>query len=437
MNMVEKMRLGLGTLCMTWFLSTPVIAQMSTYRIAAGETIEINISSLPNGNIRAVVQTDGTIALSDVGLIDVAGLTPSQLQRRLETVLPTKLFHVRAADGRMQTHIIASTDITSAIVAYRPVYVAGAVFNPGEQPYRPLLTVRQAIAVSGGPSLIRAQAANKGTDSVDLQRDYHALWTEYLKAHYHRERVKSEMQGLAQFDMRAPAGSPLPARLASAIANSEQEALKIALEDKSNEQIYLQASTKAAEEQVDTLTEREKVEAAAEKADQQDLAKVVQLLKSGNQTNDRVAETRRSLLLTSSRRLETLVELMRVRTQRSETARKAEQGGSLDKIKLLDDLRDTNVLLASLEVKLQAVGTKLQVHDIGTGVEPDKGEQAQSGLTVMRKIDQQWQKLPADMEFELLPGDVLDVPTTGAVDDAASISGAQKSALDTNKFSMN
>jgi polysaccharide biosynthesis/export protein len=438
MNMAQKIRFGLSALCMTCVLTTPARAELSSYRIAPGETIEINISSLPNGSVRAVVQTDGTIALSDVGLIEVAGLTPAELQMRLEAVLPTKLFHVRAGDGKVQTHIIASSDITSTVVAYRPIYVGGAVFNPGEQPYRPLLTVRQAIAVSGGPSLIRSQATKGGTDTVDLQRDYQSLWTEFLKAHFHRERIQAEMQGVAEFDSRPPAGSPLPAKLASAIAASEMEALKIALEDKGNEQVYLQTSVAAAAEQVDTLAEREKVEAAAEKADQQDLAKVVQLLKSGNQTNDRVAETRRSLLLTSSRRLETLVELMRVRTQRSDTTRKIEQSGNQNKIKLLDDLRDTNVLLANLEVKLQAVGTKLQVRDIGTSVEPQSGDTEQSGMTIMRKVGGQWQKIPAGMESELLPGDVLDVPVAGASAAASvSVPTAREDASEDNKISMN
>ncbi len=442
MNKAQKIHLSLGALCLTGLLTGAAGAETSSYRVSPGETLEIKISSLPEGSFRTTVQTDGTIALAEVGSILVAGLTPAELQKRLETVLPTKLFRARAGDGKIQTYIIAAGDITSAVFAYRPIYVTGAVFNPGEQPYRPMLTTRQALAVSGGPSLIRGQITKGVADPVDLQRDYQSLWTEYLKAHYHRERVKAEMQGVAEFDLRAPAGSPLPAKLANAIASSETEALKLALEDGGKEQAYLEASAKAAAEQVDTLSEREKVEAAAEKADQQDLAKVVQLLKSGNQTNDRVAETRRSLLLTSSRRLETLVELMRVRTQRTDTERKIEQSGNQKKIKLLDDLRDTNVVLANLEVKLQALGAKLQVHDIGTNVAPPMDELGQPRVTIMRKVGDQWQKITADMEAELLPGDILEVLPAGAVEASsanvpASQEGPLANAADNKNISMN
>ncbi len=427
---------------MTWSLSSPAKAASTAYRVGPGETVEINISSIPDHNLRAVVQADGTIVIADVGSIMIAGLTPTEMQTRLETVLPTKLFHARTSDGKMQTYIIAPSDITSGVVTYGPVYVTGAVFNPGEMPYRPQLTTQQAIAVSGGPSLIRGRAPQGGGDPVDLQRDYQSLWTEYLKAHYHRERIMAEMKGVAEFDLRAPAGTPLPEKLASTIGNSETEALKLALEDRRREQAYLEAGAKGASEQIDVLSEREKVEAAAEKGDQQDLAKVTQLLKNGNLTNDRVSEIRRSLLITSSRRLETLVELMRERNRRSDTERKIEQSQNQRKTKLLDDLRDTSVLLVDLDVRLQATGSKLQMHDVGTRVEPSIDKLSQPKMTIMRKVDGQWQKLPADMETELLPGDVLEVlPAVATEQSSASVPVTQnKLASDMrsdNKISMN
>ncbi len=442
MKRVQRTYLTLGVVCAALPLALPVAAETNTYRVSPGETIEINIASLPDHNVRPVVQADGTITLPDIGSITVAGLTPSEMQKRLETILPTKLFHGRTNDGRVQTYIIAPADITSSVIAYRPVYVTGSVFTPGEQPFRPTLTARQAIAVAGGPSLIRGQVTKGGADPVDLQRDYQSLWTEYLKAHYQRERTKAEMAGVAEFDMRAPSGSPLPEKLAASIANGEAEALKLALEDDAKERIYLEAEANAAAEQVATLTDREKVEASAEKADQQDLAKVVQLLKSGNQTNDRVAETRRSLLLTSSRRLETLVELMRVKNQRLDADRKIEQTTKEKKIKLLDDLRETNIALADLEVKLQALGAKLQVRDIGTNVEPPTTELGQPVVTIVRGSGAEMQRLPATMETELLPGDVIVVSPAGSVVQgtdgvANSKEGAAPTSDGITKISMN
>jgi polysaccharide biosynthesis/export protein len=409
MNSLRQSPLTLGAICLAWSLAMPAKAQTSEYRIGPGETVEINIASLPDHNLRAVVQTDGTIAIPEAGSITVKGLTPAELQMRLETVLPTKLFRVRAQDGRVQTFIIAPGDITSAIVAYRPVYVTGDVLTPGEQPYRPLITARQAIAVAGGYSEIRGLVAKSATDPADLLRDYQSLWSDYLKGHFHRERIKAEMKEEADFDLRAPAGSPLPVELASTIGGGEKDALKIALDDGRREQAYLETSMKAAAEQIDTLSAREKVEAAAEKADEQDLAKVSQLFKNGDQTNARVAEIRRSLLLTSTRRLGTLVELMRVRSQRSDYERQAEKSGNQKKIDLLNDLRDTSVLLANLEIKLRAAGAKLQAPSAVASVEPSAADRVQPHVTIVRWVGDNWQQLPAKNESEVLPGDVLEV----------------------------
>ncbi|TIX59138.1 MAG: sugar ABC transporter substrate-binding protein, partial [Mesorhizobium sp.] len=63
------------------------------YRISAGDTVEIGIASIPERTQRVMVQMDGTIALPEVGMVSVGGLTPAELQTRMETILTTKIFH--------------------------------------------------------------------------------------------------------------------------------------------------------------------------------------------------------------------------------------------------------------------------------------------------------------------------------------------------------
>lgn len=401
------------------FLSTlSAGALASEYRISPGETVEINITSMAERSLRAVVQTDGTISLPEIGSINIAGLTPAEFQARLEMVLPTKLLRVRAPGGKLNTYMIAPIDITSAIVTYRPVYVTGDILTPGEQSYRPLMSARQAITVAGGYSQLRGKISSGSINPADLTRDYQSLWTDYTKAHYHRERIKAEMNNNAEFDLRAPAGSPISTELAVIIGNSEKATLNIALEDGRKEQAYLQAALQAAEEQIATLAQREKVEAGAEKADEQDLAKVLQLVANGNQTNARVAEVRRFLMLTSSRRLATLVELMHVRTQRLEYGRQIEKAGNQKKIELLNDLRDTNIELANIDIKLRTVRLKLQVPSASTaslGV-----DLVRPVLTIVRKVGNQWQQLTGNENTELLPGDVLEVQLCAAMEQGSS-----------------
>jgi len=148
------------------------------YKLSPGDIVEIGISSLPERTQRAVIQMDGTIALPEVGMITVGGLTPAELQAHMATILPTKILHQRLPDGREQMIVVKPGDVTAIVAEYRPIYVTGDVLTPGQQAYRPLMTVRQAVAVSGGLSLLRSRASQAGPDPVDLQRDYQSLWGE-------------------------------------------------------------------------------------------------------------------------------------------------------------------------------------------------------------------------------------------------------------------
>ncbi|TIU34629.1 MAG: sugar ABC transporter substrate-binding protein, partial [Mesorhizobium sp.] len=112
----------------------------SAYRISPGDTVEIGITSIPDRTQRAVVQMDGTIVLPDAGAVSVGGLTPPELQARMQTILPTKIFHIRMSDGREQMAVVRPSDVTAIIAEYRPIYVTGDVLTPGQQAYRPLMT---------------------------------------------------------------------------------------------------------------------------------------------------------------------------------------------------------------------------------------------------------------------------------------------------------
>ncbi|MBZ9673812.1 polysaccharide export protein [Mesorhizobium sp. ESP7-2] len=378
------------------------------YQLSPGDVVEIGIASIPERIQRAVVQMDGTIALPEVGVVSVAGLTPTQLQTRMETILPTKIFRARLQDGREQMIIIKPSDVTAVIAEYRPIYVTGDVLTPGQQPYRPLMTVRQAIAVSGGLSLLRSRAGQAGPDPVDLRRDYESLWGEYIKDYFHGARIRAELQGEASFDQHLPQGSPLPASVGTAIARAEAEALKISISDFQAEQSYLEKGEKDTADQIDVLLKRQQVENDGVKADQDDLARVTKVFESGNLTNNRLADVRRALLLSSSGALQTSVELMRARRQEDDYARQLQRAENQRKIGLLTELKDTDGRLADNTAKLHAASQKLQPSGASARPLPMAGETIRAKVLIIRKVGQEWRKLAADEDTVVAPGDTIE-----------------------------
>jgi polysaccharide export outer membrane protein len=382
----------------------------SAYQLSPGDIVEIGISSLPERTQRAVIQMDGTIALPEVGMVPVAGLTPAELQDRMEMILPTKIFHQRLPDGREQMIVVKPGDVTATVAEYRPIYVTGDVLTPGQQAYRPLMTVRQAVAVSGGPSLLRSRANQAGPDPVDLQRDYESLWGEYTRDYFHRARVRAELQGEASFDTKPPQGSPLPAAFSSAIANAEAESLKISLDNFQQEQTYVDQGAQDAATQIEVLTKREQVETEGVKADEEDLAKVTKLFEAGNLTSARLSDVRRSALLSSNGVLQTSVELMRTRRQQEDYLRQRERNENTRRIGLLSELKDTDVRLADTSARLHAASQKLQPAGASTQPLPSVGGEAvRAEITIVRKVGEEWRKQPAGEDTEVLPGDTIEV----------------------------
>ncbi|RWL76858.1 MAG: sugar ABC transporter substrate-binding protein [Mesorhizobium sp.] len=397
-----------------------VAAETSLYRISPGDTVEIGITSIPDRTQRAVVQMDGTIVLPEVGAVSVGGLTPPELQSRMQTILPTKIFHIRMPDGREQMAVVRPSDVTAIIAEYRPIYVTGDVLTPGQQAYRPLMTVRQAIAVAGGFSLLRARTNQAGPDPTDLRRDYEMIWGEYTRDYFHSARLRAELDKQDNFDTQPPQGSPLSPSLAAGIAKAEAEALKLSLDNFRQEQSFVEKGAKDAAAQIETLMKRAQDEADAVKADEEDLAQVTKAFKAGNLTNNRLADVRRAVLLSSSRALETSVELMRTQRQQEDFARQMERNENQRRIGLLNELRDTEVRLADIGTRLRAASQKLQ--PVGATAAPLSiaGETVRAQMTIVRNVDGQWRKQAADEDAEVAPGDTIEVRFSNELESAAA-----------------
>jgi polysaccharide export outer membrane protein/exopolysaccharide production protein ExoF len=108
-------------------------------------------------NDEFTVSAAGTISLPLVGEIPAAGSTTGEVERKITEQLQKGL-----GLGRRPATAVE-------IVKYRPVYIVGHVDRPGEFPYRPGLTVLQALSVAGGlrrvndPGLLRFEREAIGT----------------------------------------------------------------------------------------------------------------------------------------------------------------------------------------------------------------------------------------------------------------------------------
>jgi polysaccharide export outer membrane protein len=143
-------RRGAAALLIAVALTCSIAPAKADYRLHAGDILEISVARLPELKHRVPVQLDGTISFPLLGTMSVAGMSAADLQAKVQATLAAKVFRQRTPDGRENSVTIDPDEVTAKIVEYRPIYVNGDVARPGQQVFRPLMTVRQAVALSGG-----------------------------------------------------------------------------------------------------------------------------------------------------------------------------------------------------------------------------------------------------------------------------------------------
>ncbi|MDH3639562.1 MAG: polysaccharide export protein, partial [Gammaproteobacteria bacterium] len=126
-------------LCLFFLLVTlsAVAGAETLYRLSPGDTIAISVFEEPELSFKSVrIPSDGVISYPLIGEVSVASLTVRELERSI---------HDRLLDGYLQKPVV-----TVSVLEYRPVYVGGAVNNPGEHRYTVGMSVEKAVAVAGG-----------------------------------------------------------------------------------------------------------------------------------------------------------------------------------------------------------------------------------------------------------------------------------------------
>jgi polysaccharide export outer membrane protein len=389
-------------------LTSPTAVRAAEYRLNAGDVLEISVARIPELSRRVPVQLDGTISYPLLGSISVAGLTRSQAEAKIRAGLTAKVYQAPPSNGRSSDIAIEADEVTATVVEYGPIYVNGDVGRPGAFPYRPFMTVRQAVALSGGYDTMRFRTTNPILEGADLKSEYESLWTEFAKEQAHVWRVRAEMADKGDAGPANLSNVPLPRSQLAQISQVEKDALDARQTDHQREKTFLQRTIKQGNDQIAILSEQQKKEEKGTEADVEELQKALDLYSKGTLTSPRVTDARRAVLLSSTRALQTTSQLMQLKRQQDEAGRRLERLDDERRIKLLAELQDGQVRLEEIRAKLQGVGDKLQY----TGLlrsRLDRGPAGKPVLTLVRRNGDSRQAIEASEDTELQPGDVVEV----------------------------
>lgn len=385
-------------------LSSPAVAD---YRLQAGDVIEISVVGLPELHQQLTVQMDGSIAIPRVGTLEVEGTSLGAARSSIQSAFASRLFTLSAPDGREVMRTVERHDVAVGISRYRPIWVSGDVVQPGEKPFQPRMTVRQAIASAGGLRRAVARSSGPTYDALALQNEYASRWLALAAQAVRHWRLRTELGDDADFDTRTLPPAPVSGEPLSRILAIEKELRESRRLDHEREGDFLERAASLAEEEIASLSEQLKIEEQGVLDDQEEYERAKDLLDKGRLTNTRVVDARRSLLYSSTRKLQTANNLMQARRRLSEHLRALERIEDRRRISVFEELQVAELKLAEERTRLRGVEEKLNVAGISVAgvAEPSGG----ADITLIRRAADGPRTVQAGYDDEVMPGDVVEV----------------------------
>lgn len=117
--------------------STALAESTSTYKLASGDVIRINVFAEPDLSFEEVRLNDaGIFSYPFLGEIRARGKTAAEVEQILTE--------------RLKGDYLVDPRVSVSVLSYREFFISGEVKQPGGYKFQPGLTLRRAVALAGG-----------------------------------------------------------------------------------------------------------------------------------------------------------------------------------------------------------------------------------------------------------------------------------------------
>lgn len=117
------------------------VSKAAAYKIGVDDRVHVNVWRNPDLSVTVPVRPDGKISVPLIGDVQAAGLTPMEVSDNVKSKLS---YFIRDPNVSIIVTELQSNEFQSR------VRVTGAVRNPQSLPYRPGMTVLDAVLQAGG-----------------------------------------------------------------------------------------------------------------------------------------------------------------------------------------------------------------------------------------------------------------------------------------------
>ena len=386
--------LRLALLCAALSSTWAAWAGDDAYKLDTGDIVEIDIFGMPEFKRRATVNVDGEVAIPFVGALHAAGLSLAELRSSIGAGL------IRA--GAMQ-----NPQVTVEMTEHRPFYISGDVSRPGAIAYRKGLTVRHAIALSGGFDALRFRSENPLMAAPELRSKRQALLLDLARAEARVASVQAEIANRSDFELPATAvPQEASAKLLEDIVQAERHALAARLQEWANQREFQRLKVEQAREQVAALTGSLEQQSEAAKFQKVAMERTAANVAKGVAAINRGDEERRSLAQIKATETDTRSRLASANTDQAAAARELDRMTNDRAAGLQKAFEAASVEREKIKLDMRALAEKL----LYTGaIKAQMGRAAAPDIRIHRVVDGAKSSFPADADTLILPDDLIEI----------------------------
>jgi exopolysaccharide production protein ExoF len=384
------------------FAAQPASALAGDYRLGVSDRVKIKVQEWPDISGEYTVTPDGAVSLPLIGNIDAVGLRLNDLAREI-----SDRFQQRSEGTE---RVLAAVEIAQ----YRPFAITGDVQRPGQYPYRPGLTVIEAISIAGGYYRPELGFVRLGRDVAVANGEIHTQSVKLNRLIAHEARLGAALDGHEDI--------PLPPELAKqkddpeilAIMKDEQAVLAPETEMRRSEQAALENIKSLYQNEITSL--RGHVEALTQEQDSigGQLKEMRSMAAKGLALAPTMFALERSLAQVASQQMATETGIVRAEesiTLAEQRVTQAQQERSRAETK---DLEKTKDEIAEARAKLETAIQLLHEAQISAPAEVRErsSENAERpGFTILRRDGETMREVVADETTLVTPDDIIKIPT--------------------------
>mgnify|MGYP001765751710 CR=1 FL=1 len=308
--------------------------------------------------------------------------------------------------------LYAAPDVSVEIVQYAPFYVAGDVDKPGEQIYRPGLTVLQGLALAGGqPRLGDLGLSRFEREAIGSRSEIDAASLDIAAQSMRAARLKAETQGKTEFE--TPRIEPAPRPQTVELLRQQETAILAARETAMQTEIAALEQLKThMESEIRSLNGQLAAEAKQAGLVRVELEGVRSLVERGLAVSQRRLALERQASQSDADHLKLEQSVLRARQEISRADIGILELRNKRRTEATVELRDVEQKTAAARVKLAAAQDLLEdslTRAPGAWRSYAEGRRRAPRFRISRLVDGKPAILDAAPSAALAPGDTLEV----------------------------